>query len=288
MNKNNENYTTINENFTSISSNKKNTTFITSNCSGIAYELSNSSNYFESHIHEHFEIIYIVKGKIIYGTENFKQTLFNNTLIITPKRSYHYLFSENGVDYERFVIESHDKSLNNLLTQNFSNNHLFFNISEQTFLKDRFFSFLRYNELKDKLNAYHYEKIITNLIEEILINVLLIDSPHITNSKEIYSQGFSEMISYIKDNFSTITVKSLAKQFHFSENYIYTLFKRFIKISPQQYITAIKLSHAHKLISHGEKMSTAAYLCGYNDYSSFFRAYKKYLTNTPTPPPAKK
>ncbi len=264
---------------------KTNTVYVTSNHSKIAYEASNILNHFENHIHEHIEIIYIVKGRLVYGTETFKQTLTDNTLIITPKRSFHYLTSDDGMNYERFVIESCNKSLNKLLSLKISNNHLFFNISGNDFLKARFFSFLYYNKLKEKITHTHYENIILNLIDEILINISLIDSSPITIQKEIYSQVFSNMIAYVKDNFSTVTVKSLAQQFHFSENYVYTLFKQFIKLSPQQYITTIKLSHAHSLIERGEKMSVAACLCGYNNYSSFFRAYKKFLTTTPTPPP---
>ena len=57
-------------------------------------------------------------------------------------------------------------------------------------------------------------------------------------------------------------------------------FSKELKISVYQYITKKRLSVAHKLIKQGESLKNAALSSGFNDYSCFYRLYKKYYKKT--------
>ena len=53
-------------------------------------------------------------------------------------------------------------------------------------------------------------------------------------------------------------------------------------ISIYKYILQKKLIRAHKLISEGTNAVDAALLCGFNEYSGFYKVYKKHFGFSPS------
>ncbi|MBP3913408.1 MAG: AraC family transcriptional regulator [Lachnospiraceae bacterium] len=49
-----------------------------------------------------------------------------------------------------------------------------------------------------------------------------------------------------------------------------------------KYISIKRLLAAHARILRGDSVSEAAYACGFGDYSSFFRMYKKHFGRAPS------
>ena len=90
------------------------------------------------------------------------------------------------------------------------------------------------------------------------------------------------IIDYINRHYAEeITLNSLAERFHFSKYYISHLFKDFVGISPGDYLIARKLYVANNLIRGGASVKEASLSVGFNNYSNFFRLYKKYFNITP-------
>ena len=59
------------------------------------------------------------------------------------------------------------------------------------------------------------------------------------------------------------------------------LFEERMKISPKQYILQKKLALANKLIEDGVPPTLAAVRIGYDNYSNFYRMYRKRYGNCP-------
>ncbi len=55
-----------------------------------------------------------------------------------------------------------------------------------------------------------------------------------------------------------------------------------MKISPKQYILQKKPAYAAQLIRQGMPSTPAAMRVGYENYSNFYRMYRKHLQNTPS------
>ena len=90
-------------------------------------------------------------------------------------------------------------------------------------------------------------------------------------------------IEYINKNYlQEITIQSIAQRFNFSETYISHKFKEIMHISIYQYILQKKLIFAHQLISSGTAAMDAAVLCGFKEYSGFYKIYKKYFGFPPS------
>ncbi|MBQ4557590.1 MAG: AraC family transcriptional regulator [Clostridia bacterium] len=63
------------------------------------------------------------------------------------------------------------------------------------------------------------------------------------------------------------------------------MFKDATGTTPQCYINAKRLIFAKEKIKAGMPAGEVASSCGFSDYSSFYRAYKKYFSYAPSDDP---
>lgn len=92
------------------------------------------------------------------------------------------------------------------------------------------------------------------------------------------------LISYIDSNFAKdLTIRTIAKQFGYSESYIAHIFYDRLKISFRTYLGSVRSEHAKDLILKTDKTLTEiAYECGYNSVNTFCRCFKKRFGVTPS------
>ncbi len=249
----------------------------TKNDSRIGYEISDCSNNFTTHIHDFYELVYVLQGNAIYGTDTFFRKIPANTLIITPMNSFHNLQSPDGSVYERIVVEFHYNHINDLLYETFGNNHTILNVNNNTFIKHLFLNFLYYHENKEKFTSAQYEKIIKHLIEDIGVNASILSKTEEETTNTIFNQLFLDIISFIDNNITTTNVNEIAQKFSISTTYVYNLFQKNLHISPKKYILEKKLSYAKSLIDAGEQKTDVALICGYTEYAAFHRVYKRFI-----------
>ncbi len=251
-------------------------THVTKTNSKIIYSASAKGVGFSNHIHQGFEILFIIKGNLIYGTDSFKHVLKPNDLVITPAHSYHYIDLNKCDYYERVNISIVDKNLNSILSNYAGQKHLIFNLYDNTILKTLLLNFKEYDNIKHKFKSSHFDKLMQYLIEEICFNITTIDHNANNSPTTFYDPIFLDIISYVNKNIASVTVQDIANKFRMSTTYVYKLFYKFIKISPKKYILDNKFSYAKGLIASGEKLYNVAFKCGYSDYPSFYRTFKKY------------
>ena len=78
------------------------------------------------------------------------------------------------------------------------------------------------------------------------------------------------------------SLDGLAKKYHVSPNCMSVHFRRAVGISPMQYVTLSRLSHAKLLLQHTEMSVTGiAQQCGYSDVSNFVRRFRTQFHCTP-------
>lgn len=90
-------------------------------------------------------------------------------------------------------------------------------------------------------------------------------------------QGLYEsLIDYIDQNLDdNLSLEHLAKQFFVSKYYIAHLFKDNHGTSVHQYIIKKRLALCRDALLSNEEITETCLLCGFSDYSSFYRAFKK-------------
>lgn len=79
-----------------------------------------------------------------------------------------------------------------------------------------------------------------------------------------------------------ITVERLAEHFFLSASQFTRLFKEATGAAPWAYITAKRLVRVRELLQSGESAKRAAEVCGFNDYSVFYKAYVKHFGEKPS------
>ena len=102
----------------------------------------------------------------------------------------------------------------------------------------------------------------------------------------VYSEideTLQKIISYIDTHLDDkIRLYDLAEHAVCSESRVSHLFQEKMKISPKQYILQKKLAFAEKLIRDGMPATLAAIQVGYENYSDFYRVYRKHFGINPS------
>jgi len=102
---------------------------------------------------------------------------------------------------------------------------------------------------------------------------------------EKYSKDYNAKIyDYICRNFNkNIPISEIAETFFVSKGYINNLCKRFYNLPYKQMIIDIRMHYARALITRETNITLkkVAEMCGYKEYSAFYRAYTNYFGKMP-------
>lgn len=92
----------------------------------------------------------------------------------------------------------------------------------------------------------------------------------------------TSFIEYIENHLSEpLTLNDIAEHFYVSRSAVSKLFREEMDTSFHRFLTQRRLILAKQLISEGEGMERVAGLCGFSDYSVFYKAFKKEYRLSP-------
>ena len=92
-----------------------------------------------------------------------------------------------------------------------------------------------------------------------------------------------QIIEYISRHYADIQDLSFVVDvFHYSAVHVNSLFKNRLGVSLWQYVLHIRLDRACDMLVNGIHASEVALSCGFKDYSTFYRMFKKSYGITPT------
>ncbi len=218
--------------------------------------------------HIYHEILYILGGDLELITESLHITVKPGMIIIIPKETYHQVLIHNDEDaYLRCVVNFSD-SVSVLCDM--SSVKIFASDSETDYL----FGILKSN--------------IENHNEIIFKSALALLTDALRRKTDIFDGGtnnnlVNSVIEYIGDNLcSKISAKELSRKFNLSTSSLQHIFKNEMQISLHSYILKKRLIFARKLIMSGHPATYAASEIGFNDYSGFYKQYKKMFGTSPS------
>ncbi|MDD4000986.1 MAG: AraC family transcriptional regulator [Bacilli bacterium] len=234
---------------------------------------------FLSHIHPYYEIYIFLSGEISLITENNIYDIQPNNCLIIKPFTYHRVVLKNFDFYERIVIEFelNEESIEFEETLNSFN---LINLNDYPIIMNCLNKIITYTRLFSKSDIQKLAKGLTlELI--ILINNLVAKKNQVIFDKR--NPLITKIINYINNNIQMdISLSSISKHFSYSRSYLANLFKAEMKISVMNYIRNKKIILADSLMSKGMKPNQVYYEVGFNDYSTFYRAYKKYFNFPPS------
>lgn len=97
------------------------------------------------------------------------------------------------------------------------------------------------------------------------------------------SMLIDQIIEYISQHYADIQDLSFVVDvFHYSTVHVNSLFKNRLGVSLWRYVLHIRLDRACDMLVNGIHASEVALSCGFKDYSTFYRMFKKCYGITPT------
>ena len=93
----------------------------------------------------------------------------------------------------------------------------------------------------------------------------------------------ARVLAYLNENFDKpISVDTVAVHFHITGSYLAHLFKDHTGLSLWNYVILRRLQLVNSLLRQGFSAEEACYRAGFDNYTNFYRLYKKHLGMTPS------
>ena len=238
-----------------------------------------SPNYFfkGNNVRENYVIHYIQKGKGIFSSANHHVVeLKAGDVFILPKDVPCFYQADGQDPWSYFWIGLSGTRITSIFKNSLLNEKNYLRQVQKSNFKDYLF------QLYD---ATHLPASLSNdlLIESLLYHTfyyLLTEypNPHSKNTDSA-KNDLNLATAYLENNFSdtNCNITVLCHKLNISRSYLYSLFKKEIALSPQQFLIKLRMEKAQQLLQNSDNsIKTIAAEVGYNDEFTFSKAFKKY------------
>ncbi len=241
---------------------------------------------FPSHIHDSYEIFCLVRGNVDYIVEGTLYKLKSGAIMLMRPSETHKLIVNKSTEYERYVINFSGSLFSGTpfsmeLLSPFKKRGLG---EENMYLSSELGSISALAQIEKMINecgTFNKNDAIISNLSSLLSSI---NSAFNIKEKKLPTKGAdAEIISYVNENLtSDLTIEKIARKMHISPSQVSRVFKKSTGKSPHSYITAKRLILFNKKLRNGLGVIEACHECGFNDYSSFYRLYKKHFGKAPT------
>ena len=247
----------------------------------------------QNHTHDYFEFYFFLEGNVSIEIEGEMFPMrYGDVVLIPPGVKHHAVIHDQEVPYRRFVFWISQDYYRQLIGQSDFYGYIFRYVKAHPgnyiFQND----LITFHMLQSKVfeligeirgNRYGGEAQIPLCVNGLvlLLNRIAHEQHHTKYTKEQQSLC-DNLVSFIDRHFDEqLSLEQLAKEFYVSKYHIAHVFKENIGISIHQYITRKRVAACKDAILTGAKVTEACLMFGFQDYSSFFRAFKKEYGMSP-------
>jgi len=234
------------------------------------------TNKFNTHCHDRYEIIYFVEGDVSYIAEGRSYKLSQGDVVLSRPSVIHGIHPKINTYYERYDIIINDKLLPQSLRNALKSSKDVYHERENERVAELFM------KLDDYMRCFSEEdfaRLAFNITEEVLYNLTLSDGEDDAAS---VNPLIVKALDYIRDNLTKIrSVSEVSDALYITKSHLHHLFNEHLQMTPGKYINSKKLLMAQKKIKKGARPTAIYTDCGFEDYATFFRNYKRYFGYSP-------
>ena len=247
------------------------------------YSRNNNNLISPEHIHNHYELYYLISGQVKYFVDNQIFNLQEGDIIFIPKGVIHKTTYPSNQYSERMLIVFDDAFLGQDYQEIVGDlgRQIYTRLSSKKQFEAE--SLLKKTAEEFQSQSPHKELMTKNLIRELLI---LLHRQRQDDTKKVLSDNeitIQHAAKYIADHYSDIlTLPALAAAFAMSQSHFSKTFKALTGFGVTEYITLIRVTEAEKLLKAEHlSITEVASRCGFNDSNYFASVFKKKNGITP-------
>lgn len=235
----------------------------------------------EVHHHDFYEVYFLLNGQVEYWVEGrILRPQPGDLLLINPMELHRPMIHPDSHTYERIVLWINKAYLENL-TQDGQLSRCFdpslpnlirSSASERTALTAWLSSLVREYYSRDFCSEYSAFGIFLQFMVQ-LNRIALHTQPQ--QEETAVSNLIDQVLHYIGRHISEeLTLDGLAERFFVSKYHLSHAFTKEVGVSLHRYIILRRLLMARQLLGTGMPAGQVSSICGFSDYTSFYRAFK--------------
>ena len=247
------------------------------------------------HTHPFFQIFFLTKGKLTHHINDLSANMSIGEMAIIPPNVSHYISLENNPVYFSFSFNLSAFGEINALNEQvvtFLRTLLDTKITilPKTSIADDDILYVQslfersYRESREK--AANYKE--TIIVYGILLITQFIRRYHITNPDFVKNASYTNeqmvlnCIKYIDNHFTeNIDLNKISHMSTLSQSTFCHCFKKITGVSFHNYLNQRRIEYAVTLLKKGYKITAICSFCGYIDFSTFTRNFRKFVGTTP-------
>ena len=234
---------------------------------------------FSMHTHNYCELLYFLSGDATHVIEDRKYKLKKGDLIIIRPSKYHFIQIDSNTDYERYDI-LFDEPLIGTSLKAINESVEVINLAQSP-TADGIFRRCDYYAKNLPMSAF--SEILPLLIKELFYNISIEQSKPTVRDASAVNPILSKALAYINDELFTLkSVSEVAAKLFVTESYLFRIFKNELHQTPKKYITDKRLLAAQSMIRMGQRPTDVSEKCGFGDYTTFYRCYKRFFGVSPS------
>lgn len=254
-----------------------------------AYSLRyGTSEDYGSHLHVCYEILYLIEGNALYTIEGKEYSAGPGDIIFTVPNEFHSFSFPKPCNYSRTFfhiypaflekvadilpdMSIHNPGEGNLIPSSLVNKYHLYDIFE-----------ILENSCADKTDEETDAVVFGCAVQMLSIIHTILRKEDLSVSMDHVSQNVLKMMSYISEHYiENIGLQDIADHMYMDKSYIGRLFKKHTGMTIKPYINMQRILKAKNLIASGKQATDIYTECGFENYSTFYRAFKKYVGYTP-------
>lgn len=247
---------------------------------------------FHYHYHDFHKIMILLSGDITYYIEGRSYDLTANDIVLVSAGEVHRPVIKSDIPYERIILYVSPDFLDRYHAPD---NDLGLCLREAKAEQSHVLRFGTQGTEKLQAAIHHLDHsrgdldYASELYQEVLFLEFMIQLNRAALHKRIDFVAHSpsdEKIIAILDFLNRhltedISIASLSAHFFISRYYLMHTFKEQTGYTIGSYLTARRLALARQLIAEGVPITEVCYNCGFKNYTTFSRAYKKSFGESP-------
>ena len=234
---------------------------------------------FKSHSHNMVEVYYFLRGNARFVVEGNVFPLERGNILVMASGQTHHLLLEPSVAYERMALLIDTAAVppeyETLSEQIYEGANLFsLEKKEQIWFEESFAVITKAPEDMQKNLVFSFATMIFGLLSTKLSRI---------TEPKVENDIIKKTINYINKNLSQeLSLDTIANALFISRVSLNRKFREMMGCTVWEYVIRRRIYSARQRLFLGGSVTDAYQKSGFNDYSSFFRAYKKIVGISPS------